>query len=36
MNWGPDEPAPRIVFDEIGSRRDATAEAIKVLTTPAC
>lgn len=30
-NWGPDEPAPRVVFDRIGSRRDATAEAIKVL-----
>lgn len=30
-NWGPDEPAPRLVFDEIGSRRDATADAIKVL-----
>lgn len=32
VNWGPDEPAPRIVFDEIGSRRDATADALKVLT----
>lgn len=31
LNFGPDEPAPRIVFDEIGSRRDATAEALKVL-----
>ena len=31
LNWGPTEPAPRLVFDEIGSRRDATAEAIKVL-----
>lgn len=31
INWGTDEPAPSIVFDEIGSRRDATAEAIKVL-----
>lgn len=31
LNFGPDEPAPRIVFDEIGSRRDATAEAIKAL-----
>src|SRR5207245_4191509 len=28
-NWGPDEPAPRIVFDEIGSRHEATAEALK-------
>lgn len=31
INFGPDEIAPRIVFDEIGSRRDATAEAIKAL-----
>ncbi len=31
INFGPEEPAPRLVFDEIGSRRDATAEAIKVL-----
>lgn len=31
INWGPEEPAPRVVFDEIGSRRDATAEAIKIL-----
>lgn len=31
LNWGPDEPAPRVVFDEIGSRRDATAEALKIL-----
>ncbi|GAB2906995.1 hypothetical protein GCM10027047_01580 [Rhodococcus aerolatus] len=30
-NYGPDEPAPQIVFDEIGSRRDATAEAIRAL-----
>lgn len=30
-NWGPDEPAPRLVFDEIGSRHAATAQAIKVL-----
>jgi hypothetical protein len=33
QNWGPDEPAPRIVFDEIGSRGAATAEAIKALVT---
>lgn len=31
LNWGPDEPAPRLVFDEIGSRHAATAEAIKIL-----
>jgi hypothetical protein len=31
VNWGEDEPAPRIVFDEIGSRHAATAEAIKLL-----
>lgn len=31
LNWGEDEPAPRITFDEIGSRHQATAEAIKAL-----
>lgn len=31
INWGPSEPAPRIVFDEIGSRHPITAEAIKSL-----
>lgn len=31
VNWGPDEPAPLLEFDEIGSRHDATAEAIKAL-----
>lgn len=31
INWGPDEPAPRLVFDEIGSRRDAVVQAITVL-----
>jgi hypothetical protein len=31
INWGPDEPAPRIVFDEIGSRRDAVVQAISVM-----
>ncbi|GAB2767661.1 phage portal protein family protein [Sinomonas soli] len=31
LNWGPAEPAPRLVFDEIGSRHPATAEAIKML-----
>lgn len=30
-NWGPDEEPPRLVFDEIGSRHGATAEAIKAL-----
>jgi hypothetical protein len=30
-NWGPDEPAPRLVFDEIGSKQAATAAAIKIL-----
>jgi hypothetical protein len=31
VNWGPEEPAPRVVFQEIGSRHAATAEAIKQL-----
>jgi hypothetical protein len=31
LNWGPNEPAPRLVFEEIGSRHPATAEAIKLL-----
>lgn len=31
LNWGEDEPAPKIVFDEIGSRHHATAESIKML-----
>lgn len=31
VNFGEDEPAPRLVFDEIGSRHAATAEAIKLL-----
>jgi hypothetical protein len=31
LNWGEDEPAPRIVFDEIGSRQDATAAALAML-----
>lgn len=30
-NFGPDEPAPLITFDEIGSKHVATAEAIKAL-----
>ncbi|MEU4367541.1 phage portal protein family protein [Micromonospora chersina] len=31
VNFGEDEPAPRIVFDEIGSRQEATAAALKML-----
>jgi phage gp29-like protein len=31
INFGPAEPAPRIVFDEIGSRQAATAAALKAL-----
>jgi len=31
VNYGPDEPAPRVVFDEIGSRQVVTAQAIKML-----
>jgi len=31
LNYGPDEPAPCIEFDEIGSRHPATAAAIKML-----
>lgn len=30
-NWGEEEPAPRIVFDEIGSQQAITAQAIKML-----
>lgn len=30
-NWGPDEPAPRVVFDEIGSHQAPTAQAIAAL-----
>jgi hypothetical protein len=30
-NWGPDEIAPRLVCDEIGSRKDAVAAALKLL-----
>jgi len=33
LNWGPEEPAPRLVFDEIGSRHPATAESIRALIT---
>lgn len=31
LNFGPDEPAPALVFDEIGSRQDATAAALSML-----
>jgi hypothetical protein len=31
VNFGESEPAPRLVFDEIGSRQAATAQAIKAL-----
>lgn len=31
LNWGSNEPAPRIVFDEIGSRHPATADSIRAL-----
>ena len=30
-NWGSDEPAPRLTFDAIGSRQDATALALQQL-----
>ncbi|MEV4197025.1 phage portal protein family protein [Micromonospora globbae] len=31
VNWGEDEPAPRVVHDEIGSRQTAVAAALKLL-----
>lgn len=31
VNWGPSEPAPRLRFEEIGSRQAATAQAIALL-----
>ena len=31
VNFGPNEPAPRLVFDEIGSQSAATVEALKLL-----
>jgi hypothetical protein len=31
INFGEDEPAPRLTFDEIGSRQAATAQALKSL-----
>lgn len=30
-NWGPDEPVPMLVFDEIGSQQDANATALNLL-----
>lgn len=33
VNWGPDEPAPRIVVDEVGNRNDAIVAAIAQLVT---
>lgn len=30
-NWGETEPAPKLVFEEIGSREQATASAIEIL-----
>ncbi len=32
-NWGEDEPAPRLVFDAIGSGQDATASALQQLVS---
>lgn len=31
LNWGEDEPAPLLVFDEIGSQYAAVADALKLL-----
>jgi hypothetical protein len=31
LNFGENEPAPRLVFDEIGSQQPATAQALKTL-----
>lgn len=31
VNWGPDEPAPHIVFDEIGKQEGLTATVLKML-----
>lgn len=31
LNWGEDEPAPRVVCDDIGNNRQLTADAIRVL-----
>ncbi|MFI6793670.1 DUF935 family protein [Nonomuraea sp. NPDC050383] len=31
LNWGPDEPAPRIVVSDVGSRQEVTAQALDLL-----
>jgi hypothetical protein len=31
INFGPEEPAPKLVFDKIGSQQTATAQALKLL-----
>lgn len=31
LNWGSEEPAPRVVFEEIGAKQAATADSIKKL-----
>jgi len=33
INFGTDEPAPRVVFDEIGSQQQATAQALNLLVS---
>jgi hypothetical protein len=33
LNFGPDEPTPLLIVDEIGSRQDATAAALQMLVT---
>lgn len=33
LNWGPEEPAPRIVFDEIGGKAEAVAQAVQTLVS---
>lgn len=33
LNFGKDEPTPRLTVDEIGSRQDATAAALQMLVT---
>jgi hypothetical protein len=33
VNWGPDEPCPLLVVDDIGSRQDASAAAIQMLVS---
>jgi len=32
INFGPDTPAPKVVFQEIGTRQQATAQSLKALT----